>query len=113
MKAIILGGGISGISLAHFLQESKKIKKITILEKDKIPGGLLRSFNCKGIAYDVGPHIIFSKYKDILKKNILMLGKNVQTLKSGQIKLSIRINILSFHLKMNFINFQKKIWNTV
>ena len=27
MKAIILGAGISGISLAHFLQNNKKIKK--------------------------------------------------------------------------------------
>ena len=73
MKAIILGAGISGISLAHFLQNNKKIKKITIIEKDKLPGGLLRSFNYKGIAYDVGPHIIFSKHKAILEKNISML----------------------------------------
>ena len=40
------------------------------LEKEKIPGGLLRSFNCNGIAYDIGPHIIFSKHKDILEFNI-------------------------------------------
>ena len=107
MKAIILGGGISGISLAHFLQESKKIKKITILEKDKIPGGLLRSFNCKGIAYDVGPHIIFSKYKDILKKNILMLGKNVQTLKRSN-KIIYKNKYIKFPFENELYKLPKK-----
>ncbi len=81
MDIIILGAGISGISLSYNLQKYKKIKKITILEKEKKPGGLLRSFVCKGIAYDIGPHIIFSKHKNILEKNISMLGKNVINLK--------------------------------
>ena len=81
MKIIILGAGISGISLSYNLQKYKKIKKITILEKEKKPGGLLRSFVHKGIAYDIGPHIIFSKHKEILKKSISMLGENVKNLK--------------------------------
>ena len=63
MDVIILGAGISGVSLAHFLQEKKIIKKITLLEKEKTPGGLLRSFKVKGIAYDIGPHIIFQNIK--------------------------------------------------
>lgn len=81
MNIIILGGGISSVSLAHFLKKKKKIKKITILEKEKEPGGLLRSFKIKKLAYDVGPHIIFSKHKDILKKNIKILKKNICKLK--------------------------------
>ncbi len=78
MKAIILGAGISGISIAHYLQNKKKIDEIIILEKNTSPGGLLRSFNCKGVVYDIGPHIIFSKHRDILKKNIKMLKDNIQ-----------------------------------
>ena len=112
MKAIILGAGISGISLAHFLQNNKKIKKITIIEKDKLPGGLLRSFNYKGIAYDVGPHIIFSKHKAILEKNISMLGKIYKHLKD-QTKLYIKINTFIVLSKMNCTNYRKKIWNIV
>jgi protoporphyrinogen oxidase len=81
MKVVILGAGISGISLAYNLQKYRKIKEIIILEKEREPGGLLRSFNCKGIAYDIGPHIIFSKHKDILKKNIDILGKNVHKIR--------------------------------
>ena len=35
MNIIILGGGISGVSLAYFIQNFSKIKKIYILEKEK------------------------------------------------------------------------------
>jgi len=56
MKPIILGGGLAGLSLANFLN-----KDSIVLEKEKTPGGLCRSFNFKGIFYDIGPHIIFSK----------------------------------------------------
>ena len=39
MKAIILGAGISGVALAHFLQKNKKIKEIILIEKNSEPGG--------------------------------------------------------------------------
>ena len=81
MNIIILGAGISGVALAHFLQEKKSINKITLLEKDSKPGGLLRSYNVKGIAYDIGPHIIFSKHKEILDKNIKILDNNVHKIR--------------------------------
>ena len=61
MKIGILGGGIAGLSLAYFLKH-----KSVILEKEGEIGGLGRSFSLNGISYDVGPHIIFSKNKEIL-----------------------------------------------
>jgi protoporphyrinogen oxidase len=77
MNVTILGGGIASISLAFFIQNKKKIKKITILEKDNKTGGLLRSYKFGKIDYDVGPHIIFSKHKDILNLNIKILEINI------------------------------------
>jgi len=76
MKISILGGGISAISLANFLQKEKKIKEIIIFEKEKEAGGLLRSYKINKIFYDVGPHIIFSRNKEILKIILKVLGKN-------------------------------------
>lgn len=81
MDITILGGGISAISLAYFIQNSKKIKNIYIIEKDKKLGGLLRSYKFDKIYYDVGPHIIFSKHQDILKLNINILKKNLSKIK--------------------------------
>lgn len=72
----ILGGGISSLSLAYFLQNCSYIKKINIFEKEEKIGGLLRSYKIRGLRYDVGPHIIFSKHKNILKKIKDILGKN-------------------------------------
>lgn len=71
MKIGILGGGIAGLSLAHFLHD-----KSFILEKGEL-GGLCRSFSLNGISYDIGPHIIFSKNKEILDKHTSMIETNL------------------------------------
>ena len=67
----ILGGGIAGLSFAYFLNS-----KSTILEKESQVGGLGRSFNLNGISYDIGPHIIFSKNKDILNLHTSLIKTN-------------------------------------
>ena len=72
---------IGSIALAFFLQKIKKIKKITILEKEKELGGLLRSYKINNIFYDVGPHIIFSKHKDILNLMLRVLKNNKKKIK--------------------------------
>ena len=61
MKPIILGGGLAGLSLANFLN-----KDSIVLEKEKTPGGLCRSFEFNGVFHDIGGHIMFSKNKEIL-----------------------------------------------
>ena len=76
MKIGVLGGGLSGISLAYFLQNKQGINCIEILEKEREPGGLCRSFNLNGLSYDIGPHIIFSKDNEILDLMINLLGEN-------------------------------------
>lgn len=47
MKITILGGGLSALSLAYFLQDNDRIYEINVLEKDDIPGGLCRSYEKK------------------------------------------------------------------
>ena len=76
MNLTILGGGLSALSLAYFLQDRSDISKITLLEKEKTIGGLCRTFETNGIEYDVGPHIIFSKDKEILDFMNGLLGEN-------------------------------------
>ena len=76
MNFTILGGGLSALSLAYFLQEDKNIDEIHILEKDDTLGGICRTYNENGIEYDVGPHIVFSKDKEILDLMNNLLGEN-------------------------------------
>jgi len=69
---IILGGGLSGLSVAHYLGG-----KCLVLEAENIPGGLCRSFNKEGFTYDIGGHILFSKNRLLLDEITGWLGENV------------------------------------
>ena len=90
------------------LFSKKKIEQITILEKDEKIGGLLRSYKINKIFYDVGPHIIFSKNKKILNIILNILGKNKNALKRSNKIIYNKNTLLNIHLKMNYINFQKR-----
>jgi len=69
----ILGGGISGIALAAQLGDD-----VEILEKRDRIGGLCGSIVENGFTFDAaGPHIMFSKNKDVLNLMISVLGDNV------------------------------------
>jgi protoporphyrinogen oxidase len=68
---LILGGGVAGLSLASFLNDSA-----TVLEREETVGGLSRSYSLNGIAFDIGPHIIFSKNKEILDLHTTMIPTN-------------------------------------
>ena len=85
MKVTVLGGGLAGISLAYFLQSDSKIEKIDILEKDDSIGGLCRSIKKDGYTYDIGPHILFSKDKEMLDLMLSVLDEKNDLKRSNQI----------------------------
>lgn len=85
MKMTILGGGLSALSLAYFMQEDKEIEEITILEKEDAIGGLCRSIQAKGYTYDIGPHILFSKDKEMLNLMLEVTPETNQLRRSNQI----------------------------
>lgn len=86
MKIIILGAGLSGLSTAFFLQDEEKIDNITLLEMENTTGGLCRSIKKENYIYDIGPHILFSKDKEMLNLMLSVLdeGKN-DLVRSNQI----------------------------
>src|SRR6185436_5455581 len=69
----ILGGGISGIALAAHLDAD-----VDVLEKRARIGGLSGSIIENGFTFDAaGPHIMFSKNKEVLNLMVEVLGDNV------------------------------------
>ena len=68
----ILGGGISGITLARFLEHPH-----CILEKSLVPGGLCRTFWKDGFGFDIGGHILFSKHEHVNDLVNRILGDNI------------------------------------
>jgi protoporphyrinogen/coproporphyrinogen III oxidase len=56
IDTIIIGGGLSGLSVAHFLRKYKPASRILILEKNPSPGGAIRSFHQDGFLAEWGAH---------------------------------------------------------
>lgn len=54
---IIIGAGMGGLSAANFL--AKYNKRVLVLEKHNIPGGMVTSFPRKGVHFDLGIHGLY------------------------------------------------------
>jgi len=77
VKTAILGGGLSGITLARLLYEEGK--EVIVLEAEPDYGGLCRSKTENGFTFDIGgSHIIFSRDTEVLSFMRRMIAGNEQ-----------------------------------
>ena len=77
MKTAILGGGLSGLTLARLLQEQGE--EIVVLEAEPEYGGLCKSKTDQGFTFDTGgSHIIFSRDLEVLAFMRRMITGNEQ-----------------------------------
>ncbi|MEA5017198.1 MAG: NAD(P)/FAD-dependent oxidoreductase [Erysipelotrichaceae bacterium] len=76
--AIIVGGGIAGLTSAAFLV--KNGHKVLLCEKEYRVGGLISSFNYEGFLFDAGARGIVDS--GIVKPMLAQLGINVDFVKS-------------------------------
>ncbi|VVB90524.1 Flavin containing amine oxidoreductase [uncultured archaeon] len=98
MKTAILGGGLTGITLARLLHE--KGDDVTVLEREPEYGGLCRSMTDSGFTFDIGgSHIIFSRDAQVLTFMRDVLGRN-----SRQNKRNTKIFYKGLFIKYPFEN---------
>ncbi len=65
MKIGIIGGGISGLSCAHLLQQNGC--KVTVYERDDRPGGMIKCDVIDGnLFHRTGGHVFNTKRKDVM-----------------------------------------------
>ena len=63
-KIAIIGAGVSGMSVAHFLKDNFDV---TVYEKDERPGGLIKCRRVNGsLFHTCGGHVFNSKRQDVL-----------------------------------------------
>ncbi len=71
-KVIILGAGVSGLSLAWKLAESGL--EVELIEAKDYIGGLAATVEVDGLKMDFGPHSVFSEEEEILKTIFDLFG---------------------------------------
>jgi protoporphyrinogen oxidase len=76
MKMGILGGGITGLTIANFLRHDYEV-----LEKNNECGGLCRSIKDRGFTFDYGPHVIYSGNKKNIDFILKLLNGNYEKIK--------------------------------
>lgn len=64
-KVVILGAGVAGLSMGHFLATKKKYD-VTIVEKNLVIGGLCGSFKHNDFTLDYGAHKLYSVIPGVL-----------------------------------------------
>jgi protoporphyrinogen oxidase len=99
---VIIGAGISGISIAYFLK-----KPSIVLEKNQQAGGLCRSFYKGGFTFDCSGHFIHIKDKNILDL-VSKLTSNIIEVKRNT---SIYFNkqLIPFPFQANLYYLEEKI----
>ena len=60
-EIVILGGGISGLATAHYLESFCP----EVFEKHEKAGGHCRTHKFAGCDFDEGPHLIFTKHEEV------------------------------------------------
>ncbi len=90
IKYCIIGAGPSGLTAGMFLKQP-----FLIFEKRSHPGGHAGSFFEEGYTFDYGPHIMFSKNKEVLNFMVKALGKNVHKCKRNN-KISFKGKLIKY-----------------
>jgi len=72
-NALVIGAGFAGLSAASFL--AKKGWKVTVVEKNDLPGGRARRFEAAGFTFDMGPSWYWMP--DVFEKYFGSFGKQV------------------------------------
>ncbi|MFA5992294.1 MAG: NAD(P)/FAD-dependent oxidoreductase [Candidatus Pacearchaeota archaeon] len=76
-KVVIMGAGPAGLTAAYTL--SKGGINPTIIERDKVVGGIARTVKYKKYRFDIGGHRFFTKSREIEDLWLEILGKDLLT----------------------------------
>lgn len=64
MRVIGLGAGLANCLMGYWL--SMRGHEVILIEKNKTPGGMCRTFYYEDLSYEYGPHILYSNDKEVI-----------------------------------------------
>lgn len=77
-EVLIVGAGVCGLTLAY--QLGKQGRRVTVLEREPVVGGLARSFRYPEGSFDVGPHRFHTHNQRIRDLILEVLGDDALTI---------------------------------
>ena len=112
-KAIIIGGGITGLSVAWKLSE--KGYDVNVIEADQSIGGLAKSVKIKNYFFDIGPHSFFSEDKEVFKKVMDLFEGEPSEIPYAKrsVKMMFRGKYVDYPLSAKSVLFQMGIFSAI
>ena len=112
-EVVIIGGGISGLSVAWRL--INKGFKVKIIETDSRVGGLAKSIKIDNYYFDIGPHSFFSEDKEVFN-SIMSLFKGEESampFSKRTVKMWFRNRYVDYPLSAKSVLFQMGIMSPI
>jgi len=112
-EVVIIGGGITGLSVAWRL--INKGFKVKILESDSRVGGLAKSIKINNYYFDIGPHSFFSEDKEVFNC-IMSLFKGEESaipFSKRAVKMWFRNRYVDYPLSAKSVLFQMGIMSPI
>ena len=109
-QIIILGAGISGLSLSMKLGLNGV--DVVVLESNKTIGGLAGTIRENGYCMDVGPHSFFTDDTEILDR-VLQLFNNTLKASPRRVKFYYKGKYLDYPLTAYGVLFQMGVWSGI
>lgn len=106
-KYIIIGGGPSGLTLAHTLHDQgTPLSEILVIEKEPMPGGLCRSETVDGAPLDIGGgHFLDVKHKAVLDFVFRFMPEDEWNRHNRVSKIHLRGQMIDHPLEANLWQF--------
>lgn len=101
MKVVILGAGVTGITIAREFPEA------VIIEKSSA-GGLLRSTKIQGFTFDTGGHLFHFKEETLRKEFEALMGNNYLKLKRRAV-IYLMNEIIPYPFQANFFPLPQRV----
>lgn len=83
-RVVILGAGISGLSCGFFIKQLLPNVALTILEKEKRPGGCIKTLSSAGFCFEAGPRTFSVQRSEELLALVQDLGLTDQLIFSNE-----------------------------
>lgn len=100
-KYLIIGGGITGITIARLLQQ-KGEKNFLVIESEREAGGLCRTKEIDGHVLDIGGgHFLYSKYQEVYDFIFSHIDKTEFNYFDRISKIKIGDNLVDYPLESN------------